>query len=73
MIKSDGSEQGYISLRDVFPADDWVLAFSENKWQGFVYTMPENCREVSEASKHVLEQVFDTEFNSFATKLCKID
>jgi hypothetical protein len=73
LIKSEGSENGYISLREVFPTDDWIRAFSENKWQGFVYSMPHYCWEVSEASKYVLEQVFDAEFNLFATKLCKID
>ena len=72
LIRSEGSEKGYILLRDVFPTDDWVRAFSENKWQGFVYALPENCQYVSVASKYVLENVFQTEFNHFATKLCKI-
>ena len=73
LIKSEGSENNYITLRDVFPTDDWVRAFSQNKWRGFVYSMPENCKEVSEASKYVMERVFDTQFNLFATKLCKVD
>ena len=73
LIKSDGSEDNYIQLCTVFPTDDWVRAFSENKWQGFVYAMPENCRHVAAASKHVFEEVFQTKFNSFASKLCKID
>jgi len=73
LIKSDGSENGYLFLSDVFPTDDWVRAFSENKWQGFVYTLPENCKHVAIASKYVLENVFKTTFNSFATKLCKIE
>lgn len=73
LIKSEGSENNYILLRDVFPTDDWVRAFSENKWQGFVYAMPENCHYVAIASKYVLEEVFQTKFNLFATKLCKIE
>lgn len=72
IIKSVGSDNGYITLRDVFPTDDWVRAFSENKWRGFVYTLPENCNYVAEASKYVFEEVFQTEFNSYATELCKI-
>jgi len=72
LIKTDGSENGYLLLRDVFPTDDWVRAFSENKWHGFVYAMPENCNEVAIASKIVLEAIFDTKFNPFATRLCKI-
>jgi len=73
LIKSEGSENNYLLLSDVFPTDDWVRAFSENKWQGFVYTIPESCQHVAIASKYVLEEVFQAKFNSFATKLCKID
>jgi HD superfamily phosphohydrolase len=73
LIKSDGSPNNYISLREVFPTDDWVRAFSENKWQGFVYSMPENCVNVAKASKVIFEEIFETKFNSFATRLCKIN
>lgn len=73
LIKSDSSKDHYISLRDVFPTDDWGRAFSENKWKGFVYTMPENCEYVAKASKYVFEEIFQTKFNQFAIKLCKID
>jgi len=72
IIKSEGSKNNYILLCDVFPTDEWVRAFSENKWQGFVYTMPEYCKRVAEASKFVFEKIFNTKFNDFATKLCKL-
>jgi len=73
LIRSEGSENDYIRLSDVFPTDDWVRAFSENKWQGFVYAMPESCRYVAAASRYVFEEIFKAKFNSFSTKLCKID
>ena len=73
LIKNEGSGKNYISLRAIFPTDDWVRAYSENKWKGFVYTFPENRRDVAKASKYVFENVFETKFNSFAEKLCKID
>lgn len=73
VIKCIGAANDYVTLRDVFPTDDWVRAFSENKWQGYVYTMPEYCETISKASKAVFESIFDTEFNDYATKLCKID
>lgn len=72
IIKSEGASNNYILLRDVFPTDDWVRAFSENKWQGFVYTMPEYCSLVAEASQDIFEQIFQTKFNTFAKRLCKI-
>lgn len=73
LIKSDGSPNNYILLREVFPIDDWVRAFSENKWQGFVFSMPNHCDDIAKASKHVLEELFEVRFNVFATKLCKIN
>ena len=73
LIKDEGSDKGYIFLREIFPTDDWVRAYSENKWRGFVYTFPENRNDVAKASKYVFESVFNAEFNSFAEKLCKID
>lgn len=72
IIKSEGTEKNYLLLREVFPTDDWARAFSENKWQGFVYTLPEYCEEVSIASKYVFEQVFEIEFNELSNRLCKI-
>jgi hypothetical protein len=73
LIKCEGALNNYIILREVFPIDDWVRAFSENKWQGFIYTMSENCKEVAIASKCILEEIFEVKFNEFATKLCKIE
>lgn len=72
IIKSEGADNNYILLRDVFATDDWVRAFSENKWQGFVYTLPEYCSIVADASQKIFEEIFDTEFNIFAIRLCKI-
>lgn len=72
IIKSEGASNNYILLRDVFATDDWVRAFSENKWQGFVYTIPEHCDVVAKASQDIFEQIFQTKFNVFAKRLCKI-
>lgn len=72
IIKSEVASNNYILLRDVFATDDWVRAFSENKWQGFVYTIPEHCDVVAKASQDIFEQIFQTKFNVFAKRLCKI-
>lgn len=73
LIKSEGSKNNYILLQTVFPTDAWVRSFSENKWRGFVYAMPEKCKYVTKASKHVFEEVFKVKFNKFAEELCKLD
>ena len=73
LVKSEGSPNDYIHLSDVFPTDEWVKAYSENRWKGFVYAMPENCSYVARASRYVFEAVFQIEFNQFAEKFCKID
>lgn len=71
-IKSEGEEKGYIRLRDLFPVDDWVRAFSENKWKGYVFSRPQYRDVVHMAARHVLEEVFEAKFNSFSYHLCKI-
>jgi len=73
LIKSEGSKDNCITLRDVFSTDDWVRAFSQNKWQGFVFTLPEYCEDVSKASRAVFSEIFEDAFNDFSMKLCKID
>jgi HD superfamily phosphohydrolase len=73
LIKSEGAPHDVLTLRDVFPVDDWVKAFSESKWQGFVFARPQDCEIVAQASKRVFEELFDTGFNDFAFRLCKIE
>ncbi|PKM80489.1 MAG: hypothetical protein CVU89_13125 [Firmicutes bacterium HGW-Firmicutes-14] len=72
-IRSIGEKKGYISLRDVFPVDDWVRAFTENKWKGYIFTRPEYREVVYEASKDVLKEVFGIEVNEFSRLLCKME
>lgn len=72
-IKSIGEEQNYIKLHEVLPVDDWVQAFSQVKWSGYIFTRPEYRETVYEASKIVLEAAFDIELNIFSRFLCKID
>lgn len=72
-VKSEGAPNGYVRLRDVMPVDDWVKAFSENKWQGYIFTRPEFRISVFEASEVVLKEVFGIEVNKYAWILCKMD
>ncbi len=71
-IKSVGQSTTYIRLRDVFPVDDWVKAFSENKWKGYIFSRPEHRTVVYEAGKAVLSEVFNIELNELSKDLCKI-
>jgi len=72
-IKSLGSEEKYQRLRDVFPVEDWTKAFSQNKWQGYVFTKPQSQKVVYEAARKVFESVFGIKFNDYAGILCKMD
>jgi len=72
-IKSMGEKQNFIKLHEVLPVDDWVQAFSQVKWSGYVFTRPEYRETVYEASKIVLEEAFDIKLNDFSRFLCKID
>lgn len=71
-IKTFSNGTDYILLRDVFPVDDWTKAFSENKWQGHIFTWPQYANEVNVAATKVIEEVFSIKFNNFARSLCKI-
>ncbi len=66
------NSDGYLPLNEIFPVDDWVRSFSESKYHGFVYTMPEHRSAASQAAKAVLEGTFNVKFNDFAFSLCKL-
>ena len=72
VIKNYSTTTPYLTLSNVFPIDEWVKAFSQNKWNAFVFTMPEYCKEVSEVSKMVFEELFNIKFNEYALSICKI-
>ena len=72
-IKSLGTDKGFIQLRDVIPVDDWVKAFEENKWKGYVFSLPELQSVVYEATKTALYDIYNLEVNKFARLYCKID
>ncbi|MEW6276294.1 MAG: hypothetical protein AB1556_14445 [Bacillota bacterium] len=72
-IKSLGAQDGHVRLRDIMPIDDWVKAFVQNKWRGYIFTRPELRETVHEASKLVLKKVYRIEVNEYARLLCKMD
>lgn len=72
-IRSVGEEKGYIRLRDVFPVDDWVRAFTENKWRGYIFTRSQYRETVYNASKDILKDAFGIEVNEFSKIMCKME
>lgn len=71
-IKNFSSAIPYLTLNDIFPIDEWVKAFSQNKWSAYVFTMPEYCEVVSKISKNVFEDLYDLKFNEYAQSICKL-
>lgn len=71
-IKSDGEPKGYLTLHDLFPVDQWVKAFSQNKWMAHVFTHNEYREIVHEASIKVLEKEYEIGLNKFSYLCCKI-
>ena len=72
-IKSRGEPSGHILLHDVLPVDDWVKAFSQNKWNGYIFTKPEKRTIVYKAAKKVVNDAFEIKLNRFSGHLAKID
>jgi hypothetical protein len=60
-------------LNNIFPIDEWVKAFSQNKWNAYVFTMPEYCSAVSDISRAVFEELFEITLNEYAWLICKLD
>ena len=72
LIKLAGTTKT-IRLRDVFPIDEWTTAFTENKYQGFVFSTNRIRENVHKAAKEVFKDIFDVEFNENAYILCQMD
>lgn len=73
IIKNSSTARPILTLKDIFPIDDWTNAFTQNKWCAYVFSMPECRKQVSEVSKSVFEECFDIRFNEYAQSICKID
>ncbi len=72
-IKSVGESSGYITLHAVLPVDDWVSAFSQNKWSGYIYTRPENRKVIYQSAVKVIEEAYEIKLNDFAKILSKFE
>jgi HD superfamily phosphohydrolase len=72
LIKIAGTDEN-IRLRDVFPIDEWTTAFTQNKYQGFIFCPNSIREEVHKATKVVMEEAFGIRFNKYAEILCKMD
>ncbi|WP_206808411.1 HD domain-containing protein [Paradesulfitobacterium ferrireducens] len=72
-IKNVGGDDTHLPLRKIFPVDDWTKAFSENKWNGYVFTLPKYRSVVYNAAKSILEDVYELKLNNFSKLLCKMD
>ena len=72
LIKTNKNNSDCITLNDVFPSNEWAKAFSENKWQGFIFTSSDRVKEISIVSKKVLKNSYDIDVNDFSDEICKI-
>ncbi|MDR2569661.1 MAG: hypothetical protein LBD23_05105 [Oscillospiraceae bacterium] len=60
-----------ITLRKVFPMEDWVKAFSENKYRGYIFTKNEYREDVFESTREVFQEAFQVDLLPLAKALCK--
>ena len=72
IIKNFSTSAPFLTLTEIFPVDQWVEAFTQNKWSAYVFSMPQYCEQVSSVSKMVLEDIFDVKFNEYAKLICKL-
>lgn len=72
-VKHIGDDTDYTTLRHIFPIDAWTRAFGENKWQGYIYTVPEHRKVVQDAAYEIFCELFDLQLNDLSRTLCKMD
>lgn len=72
-IKSEGDPKGYVTLSEIFSVDQWVKAFSQNKWKAHVFTKPKFRDAVYKASCKVIYERYGIQLNEYAQKFCKIN
>lgn len=51
------------TLKKLFPIDDWVTAYSQNKWKAYVFCYDEHIEAVAATSKHVFQQLYNLKFD----------
>lgn len=68
------TDEDYVDLAEVFPADWWLIAYNETKWKGYVFCPPvEHIRSiVYEAAEKVLRDEEGVELLPMAKKEAKI-
>lgn len=71
LVKAEGEPNGHLLLNEYFPVDQWVNAFSQNKWTAHIFTYPGYASVVNQASRKVLKESYGVEFSMFADKGCK--
>jgi HD superfamily phosphohydrolase len=72
-IKSSSEPLGFLTLRQVFPVTDWVKAFSQNKWKGYIFTKPSAREVVCEAARRVLSNSYQISINGVSDSICKLN
>jgi HD superfamily phosphohydrolase len=68
------TDKDYVDLAEVFPADWWLVAYSETKWKGHVFCPPNlKMRNLAnKAAQEILKSVYGIEFLPTATDEAKI-
>lgn len=65
--------KGYTELREVFPVDDWVRAFTQNKWRGYIFTKLDYIEPVHHAAQKVIREIFGIKLKKdLARMMCKL-
>lgn len=73
LIKTGPGPDERERLDKIFPVSKWLETYAENKWKGHVFCPPfrEIREKVDEASRKVIKDLLNIEFNEYASKLAK--
>lgn len=68
--KQPPNEKQPPTLSKSFTTDAWLTTYAEIKWQGYVFSPSDICKDVGRISEKVFNEEFGVEFNDLAKDLC---
>ena len=71
-IKITRNTSKTIPFEKLFPINDWVDAYNDNKWRAYIFSKRENQALVFDASKSALEELYKIKTESYIKEICKI-
>lgn len=72
VLAADDGKSRPIPLNQLFPSDQWIKNYGENKWRGHVFCPPEHTDRIARAAKAIFEDDYGVQVKPEAFSWCKV-